>query len=64
MIGMTVAFGGASSAEGKAIGQLRFEKLAVAGFVGARHDIACGIAHGGAVKIEPDASHEIGNVAL
>ena len=46
---------GAGAAECDAVGELRFEQLAVAGLVRARHDVAGRVAHRGAIEVEPDA---------
>ena len=61
---VVAAFLGAGAAERDAVRQLRLEKLAVAGLVGARHDIAGGVAHRGAIQIEPDARDQMRDVAL
>ena len=63
-LGMMRAFGRASAAERDGVGELRFEKLAVAGLVGARQDIAGRVAHRGAIEIEPDASDEVTDVTF
>jgi hypothetical protein len=63
-LAVTAAFIGTGAAESDAIRQLRFEKLAMAGFVGAGHDIAGGIAYRGAIEIEPDACDQVRDVAL
>ena len=57
-IAMGPAFVGASPAERDAVGELGFEKLAVPGLVRSRHDIAGGVAHRRAVKVEADAGDE------
>jgi hypothetical protein len=54
-LGVTRALGRAGAAEGDAIREQRLKQLTVSGLVGARHDVAGGGAHCGAVQIQPDA---------
>ena len=58
------AFLGASPAERDAVRQLRLKQLPMAGLVGARHDITGGVAHRGAIQIEPDARDQMRDIAL
>src|SRR5262249_45217654 len=63
-VAVRVARIGAGAAKRDTVGELRFEKLAVAGLVRARHDAAGGAAHRCAIEIEPDAADEMRDVAL
>src|SRR5437868_5290757 len=63
-LGVTRAFRSAGAAERDAVGELRFDKLAMPGLVGARHDAAGGVADRGAIEIEPDAGHQVGNLSF
>ena len=63
-IAMRIAGIRTGTAERDAVGELRFEQLAVSGLVRARHDVAGGVAHRGAIEIEPDARDEMGDVAF
>ena len=63
-IAMSIARIRTGAAERYAVGELRFKQLAMPSLVRARHNAAGGVTHRGAVKIEPDAADQIGNVTL
>jgi hypothetical protein len=63
-VGMLGAFGSAGATKRDANGQLRFEQLPMARLIGARHDVAGGVAHRAAIEVEANAGDKTRYVAL
>src|SRR5581483_6021415 len=62
--GMARTFGGAGAAKSDAGGELRFQRLPVAGFIGARDHASGRGADGGAIEVEPNAGNQRLDMAL
>jgi hypothetical protein len=63
-LGMANAFRRASATEGDAVRELGLEQLPMSSLVCTRHDAAGGVAHRGAILVEPDAGDQVFDIAF